>query len=49
MKPSIVYNIRIRFDNVDLSTLCLSLSQFVADYMWGQVVIMQVISWIFDI
>ena len=44
MKLRIAYNIRTRFDNIDLSTLCLSLSQFIADYMPGWVVIMQVIS-----
>lgn len=42
MKFRIVYNIRTRFDHVDLSTLCLS--QFIADYMQGWLVIMQVIS-----
>lgn len=44
MKLRIVYDIRTRFDNVDLSTLCLRLSQFTADYMQGWVVIMQVIN-----
>lgn len=44
MKLRIVSNMRTRFDNVDLSALCLSLSQFITDYMRGWVVIMQVIS-----
>ena len=34
MKLRIVYNIKTRFDNVDLSTLCLSLSQFIAADIW---------------
>lgn len=49
MKLRIVYNIRTRFDNVHLSTLRPSLSHFIADYMQGWVVIVQVISGIFDI
>lgn len=44
MKLRIMFNIRARFENVGLSTLCLSLSWLTADYMWGQVVIMKVIS-----
>lgn len=44
MELGIMFNIKPRFHNVDLSTLGLTLSQLTADYTWERVVIMKVIS-----